>query len=147
MVVKAWGIERYSKQLEYMEILWKNDDALTGTKQELYTHFSRANKRCSINILTFEFPYLHELVNLHLSVLVEVHLIKDFMECVFIYLDIDALRRRVKQDVGSITCNEDQTTNKKKALKEDSLPKPAGRPQWWWTLCSLCQTYGNASCT
>lgn len=37
--------------------------------------------------------YLQELVNFHLSVLVEVHLVKDFMERVFINVDIDALQR------------------------------------------------------
>lgn len=38
--------------------------------------------------------YLQEFINLNLSVLVEVHLVKDFMERIFINVDIDALQRR-----------------------------------------------------
>lgn len=36
--------------------------------------------------------YLQELINFNLSVLVEVHLVKDFMERVFINVDVDALQ-------------------------------------------------------
>ncbi len=52
---------------------------------------------------------------------------------------------------GSITCNEDKWVKtrggNKVRKKDDSLPKLAARQQWWWILCSLCQTYGNVSCT
>lgn len=52
---------------------------------------------CAINLLTFHrlfVTYLQEFINFHLSVLVEVHLVKDFMERIFINVDIDALQRR-----------------------------------------------------
>lgn len=36
--------------------------------------------------------HLQEFINLNLSVLVEVHLIKDFMQRIFINVDVDALQ-------------------------------------------------------
>lgn len=96
--------------------------------------------------------YLQEFINFNLSVLVEVHLIKDFMECVFINVDIDALqRRKTTPGINDIQWRQmrKKETNKEKAMTktEDSPPKLAARRQWWWILCSLCQTYGSAFCT
>lgn len=44
--------------------------------------------------------YLQEFINFHLSVLVEVHLVKDFMQGIFINLDVDALRRQKNRRAG-----------------------------------------------
>lgn len=92
--------------------------------------------------------YLQEFINFNLSVLVEVHLVKDLVERVFINLDVDALQRRKNKsrdrwDIMKTSVHRRETERK----KHDSLPKLAGRRRWWWILCSLCQTCGNASCT
>lgn len=58
-----------------------------------------------------KFTYLQEFINFNLSIFVEVHLIKDFMERIFIDLDIDVLQRNtsigpVKQSIKEDRCRE-----------------------------------------
>lgn len=98
---------------------------------------------CELNYLSV--TYLQEFINFNLSILVEVHLVKDFMERVFVNVDVDALRRGKTRPGIRIKYNEDELWRERKS--ENSLPELAAHRRWWWILCSLCQTCGSAFCT
>lgn len=61
-------------------------------------HFKEAQETQSLISYQLSVTYLQEFINFNLPVLVEVHLVQNFMQCVFINVDVDALQRNKSSD-------------------------------------------------
>lgn len=60
--------------------------------------------------------YLQKFINFNLPVLVEVHLIQNFMQRVFINLDVDALQRNTRAVINNQSVNTDRDRQAERQL-------------------------------